>query len=287
MKIVHKMILGARTRRRQTNVGRESPTRRVRPASVALPAEHGGWGFLLEAILLGTLLGVTLDGALLSLSVLGLFLFRQPFRLALRDRMNRRRSDRTVLAERIGAGYALIALLSFGLVLAGGNRTFLIPLALALPFGLLQLVYDLRNKGRDLVAEVGGAIALGSVCPALTLLGGWRLGASMSLWAILLARTVPSILYVRARLRRDRGEQAKRWQAWMAHAIGILVIAILAGRGLVPWLAVVAITLLLVRSILGLSRHRRRIRTSLLGIHELLYGLLTVLLVVGGILLGL
>src|SRR3990172_6520564 len=68
--------------------------------SVALPAEHGGWGFTLEPIFLGMLVAPSWYGALLGLSALAVFLIHQPVKVATKDRIKGRRPIRTVWAER-------------------------------------------------------------------------------------------------------------------------------------------------------------------------------------------
>src|SRR5690606_8314064 len=67
----------------------KSPVRQWR--AVALPAEHGGWSFWLEPILLGLLLAPTIAGLWLALASFGVFLSRQPFKIAWADRQRGRR----------------------------------------------------------------------------------------------------------------------------------------------------------------------------------------------------
>src|SRR3989304_8628992 len=58
----------------------------VRMRLVALPAEHGGWGLLMEPIALGLAVAPTAAGAVLGPAALGGVLARHPPKIALADR---------------------------------------------------------------------------------------------------------------------------------------------------------------------------------------------------------
>ena len=68
--------------------------------SVALPTEHGGWGFLLEPVLLGLLLAPSPAGVLLALAGLATFLARHPADIWLRDTLASKTFPRTATALR-------------------------------------------------------------------------------------------------------------------------------------------------------------------------------------------
>ena len=62
-----------------------SSTRRVSWRSVAVPREHGGWGFLLDPILLGLLVAPSAAGIFLVLLDLASFLARTPLKIVWKD----------------------------------------------------------------------------------------------------------------------------------------------------------------------------------------------------------
>jgi hypothetical protein len=93
---------------------------------------------------------------------------------------------------------------------------------------------------------------------------------------------VTSILYVRARLRLERGDQTQIVLPFVAHGIGLLMMCALALLGMLPWSAALAVMLLTLRALAGLSRHRLPTQARIVGLEELGYGLLTVLLVALG-----
>jgi hypothetical protein len=258
----------------------------VRLKSVALPVEHGGWGMLVEPLLLGLLVAPSWAGLGVGLAALGAFLMRHPLKLALADRLRGIRTSRTKAAERFVLLYALLA--AAGLAVAATGRSgWWVPLAAAVPFGLVQLAYDLGRKGRQLLPELLGGVALGSVAAAELRAAGWPLGASLAAWLLLAARTVSAVLYVRARLRGDRGVAPNRAAALLSHAAALALGLALAAAGLAPWLVVLGFTLLLARAAHGLSPLHRPTRPRVLGFQEMAHGFGFVLILAMGYARGL
>src|SRR3990170_8834085 len=124
----------------------------VRMRLVALPAEHGGWGLLLEPIALGLALAPTAAGALLGLAAIGAFLARHPLKIALADGRRSVRYPRTLWAERFALGYGLVGVAAFVIALRLASSA--VWAALLGPFGS-----DLRNQQRKFwpqLARAGG-----------------------------------------------------------------------------------------------------------------------------------
>lgn len=268
--------------RDEMDIPLRTPTQ-VRWKAVALPPEHGGWGFLLEPIALGLLVAPSWPGFFLGVAALGAFLMQHPLKLAYIDRQRGRRYARTVAAERVLAVYAALAVVGFLVAVALGGLKPLLPLALASPLALVQVVSLLRNRGRELPRELAGAATLAGVVAAIALAGGVARLTALGLWAVLAARDIPAILYVRERLRLEKGKPAARGAVVVAHVAALAVIALLAWAGVTPWLAVIALAILLARAVYGVSPWRRAARPQTIGFLELGLGLLTVLLTALGV----
>jgi hypothetical protein len=255
---------------------------------VALPIEHGGWAFLLQPVALGLLVSPSLAGVCLGLAALFTFLVHQPLKLAIGDWRRGKRYPRTGLAERFALAYGVAAALALAAAVALASQggppagVFWIPLAAGIPFALAQLAYDARKRSREAVAEISGALALGSLAPAIAVLGGWDLGQAWALWPLLAAQAVPAILYARARLRLERGQASPAWPAWLAHLAGLAVVAACAALGLGPWLAAIAMLVMLARALHGLSRFRRPATARRVGMQEVAMSALTVALIAVG-----
>src|SRR5436190_4642103 len=204
----------------------------VRLKTIALPAEHGGWGFLLEPIALGLLLAPSIAGLYLALGATALFLARQPLTLVVLNR--HRASPRTALAWRCAALYLAVSGAAFSAAVVFGERSFILPLAIATPLAIVQVIYDWSGRKRVLFAELAGTVAISSLAAALAFAGGWPRAASCALWGIMIARAVPSIFYVRGCLARLHRRATSSLPIWIAHACALILVAALMRTGLAP-----------------------------------------------------
>lgn len=263
------------------NASRRGTKSRLR--AVALPTEHGGWGFLLEPILLGLLVAPSWGAVALAVAATATFLARQPLKVVLTDQRRGLETVRTGLARQVAWGYALAAAAGGALALMLAGPRFLLPLGLAIPFGLIFIYFDLTKPGRTLQAELAAPVALGAVAAAMGMMDGWALLPAVALWTLLTLRAVPSILYVRARLRLDRGRDAAVGGALAAHSVALVAAGGLAWLGLLPWSAAVAMTVLLLRAAVMLASFRPMVAVKTIGFMELGLGILVVVLVAWGI----
>jgi hypothetical protein len=248
---------------------------------VALPAEHGGWGLLLEPIALGLAIAPSLAGVGLALAALFVFLGRLPVRLALQDFLRGASYPRTRLAWRLALVFGLGAA-AFGIpALWLAPPPALAALAVAFPLGLVQLRFDLENRGRDLVPEMLGAVALSASAPIVAIVGGAPTAVAFAAGALIAVRSLSAILYVRARLRRARGLPAHRGPAFVGHGLALGLAGALSVSQLGPWLGVVAFALLLARALHGLGP-ARAVRPQVVGVQEVVFGALTVVLLAVG-----
>jgi hypothetical protein len=254
----------------------------VKIKNVALPVEHGGWSFLLEPIILGLAVAASGAGFFLSIATIGAFLTRHPLKLAISDWRRKRRYPRTVAAE--------FFVLLFGLIAATGliatiktapSYQFLLPILAAAPFAIVQLVYDAKGQSRALIAELTGSIAMTSVAASIALLGGWSLEFASGLWAVLAARAVPTILYVRTRLSLLHGETASPALSSIMHVAALVAVSALAYNSLVPRLAIAAMLLLFARTTYGFLKGVPATAKKI-GISEICFGTITVLAVIIG-----
>ncbi len=258
------------------------PTQTVRLRLIALPTEHGGWAFLIAPILTGLWISPTVAGGWLSLAALGAFLTRQPLKLALGDWRRSKRYPRTIWAERFACLYAILSLLAASIALWVTDHAFWLPLLLAMPLLLVQLMADLRRQSRTLIAELAGATALQAIAAALLLAGGEVLASALGLWAILSLWALTSIVYVRTRLRLARGQATRRVPVYLVHTGAFALVVGFAWLGLISWLAATAAGLLAVRAWIGLLPRSLNTPTPIVGMQELVVALFTVVLVAMG-----
>ncbi len=252
--------------------------------AVALPTEHGGWGFTLEPLLLGLAVAASLAGAGLAAAALAVFLARRPLRLLLADLRARRVLPRTRMAAAVlgsclavaGAGLLAAALL--------GDGRFWWALAAAVPAAAWQVGADLARRSREFLAEASGAVALGAAAPAIALAAGLEAAPAFALWAVLAGRSLPAILLVRAQIRRGKGEPARPAATHAAHGVALAAVGGLAAAGVLPWTAGGALAALWAWAALSLARPPVPART--LGWTQMAAGLLVVALTAVGHHLG-
>lgn len=258
------------------------PARPVRWQKVLLPTEHGSWGFVLEPLALGLLAAPSPAGAALAFAAFAAFASRRPWQLFHDDRRRGRRDRRT--AAEAGAVAVLGLLAAAGLLAAWrlAGAAPLLALVPAVPLAAAFAVWDARREVRGLLAETVAPVAFAALPAAIGLAGGLGPVVAGALAVAIIARAVPTVLYVRARLRLNRGRAHAATTAIAAQATALTGIAALVGLGWLPPPAVVGYLVLLARAAFGLSPARRPITPQRLGILELLYGALTVVGVAAG-----
>ena len=250
----------------------------VRIKTIALPAEHGGWGFVLEPIALGLLLAPSIAGLFLALSAIGIFLARNPLTLVVVN--HRRTSPRTLLARRFAALYLVSGGALFVLALTFAPHSFIVPILIAAPLMVVQLVHDWTGQRRVLLAELAGTVGISSLATAIAICGGLPYPAAFALWAIMIGRAVPAILYVRTCLSHLHRRTSSPLPMLVAHSLALAAMVVLFRASLVPGLAIGVMSILLVRALIGFDLARRRIPTAKqLGFAEIGCGIIMVLAV--------
>ncbi|MBX3748848.1 MAG: YwiC-like family protein [Opitutaceae bacterium] len=215
------------------------------PRELLLPKEHGSWSLAFEPVALGLLVAPSWAGAALALAAAAGFFLRRPLKLAvtLPDDDPRRAAARPWVA---------ILLLAALTGLAGAARlgafTALWPLLLAAPCGLFFVWFDLRQGMREAEAELAGSAAFAVLTAAFATLASWPAPAALALAAVMLARSVPTVVTVRTYLRLGKGRPASVAPALASAGLALALIAALAHRELVPAAAVIVAVALTVRT---------------------------------------
>lgn len=252
--------------------------RRPTLRSVAMPAEHGGWGLTLEPGILGVLLAPSVAGALLASVALLAFLLRTPLRLLLIGRHRGSLRPRTTLGaerQRLAARIAstelvVIAIAVVVAALLAREPLWWLPAVLSAPLFALALWYDMRSRSRHLIPEVAGSVAIASVAAMGALAGGAGWPLALGAWLILGARICSSIPHVRAQVRRIHGERPDPLETMVGDvaAIAIALVAVALERSLVA--GAVAIGSLVVVQRMTLLRPPRPARV--LGVRQMVLG---------------
>ena len=244
--------------------------------AVALPAEHGSWSLVLEPVVLGIVLTPTAGSVAVGLAAVAAFLAYRPWKLWRGDAARGRSYPRTVLARRFAVTLGASAALALATSVFLGGWRLLVPALLALPLAGTFVAYD-RRRGRSWQGEIAAPAAFSAVAAVETVAGGWSLAPALGTWAVMAARGIPSVVYVRQRLRLERGEPIRPSLTWTLHLVALAGLAALAARGPGPVWATAPFALLALRAAWGLSPFRRRVSPRAIGITEIAWGTLTVI----------
>jgi hypothetical protein len=259
---------------------------KVKIKTIALPVEHGGWGFLFEPILLALPVAFSQAGVCLAVAVVSTFLLRHPLKIFLRGREPLAKSPRRRAALIVSLIYTGVSLTALAGTVALDGLEPLVPLVILSPWAALYYFYDAKKQSRLLIAELAGPFALAGVAVGVAVAGGWERWAAWALWVIVLCRTIPSIFYVRARLRVERDRPVSRVFVFVIHLLFGIALGILVWKGLSPRLALAAFAILWFRALKGLSGFRRPSKAIRIGFLEIGYGLLYIAVIVVGFLTG-
>ncbi len=245
---------------------------------VVWPREQGSWSLALEPLAFGLIAAPSLAGVGLALAVVAAFFARRPLRVV----GGKPRNERAAVARLALVACGGVAVLALGVaVLLRGVTWFpwLVPPALG---GAVFLVFDVRNAGRETVAEVAGAAAFAAVPAALATLAGWSPPAAGALALVMLGRAVPTVLCVRAVLRPTKTGKPCRAPALVATGVALGGGIALVAAGLAPRMVTLALAVLTGRTVALLVYPRPRLRARTLGLIEALLGLAFVIVVAVG-----
>lgn len=262
------------------------PKSNVPAKSIALPIEHGSWGFLFEPLALGLLLAPSISAPFISLFVIGAFMARQPLKFLLADWKQGRRLPRTEIALKFTLIFGGISAVGFIGSLIFAPAASFIPFVIAAPLAIYLISQDVARQSRELVPEILAAFALAASTAALIVADGGAWPFAIAMWGVMLARLIPSIIYVRDRLRMEKGKDYSRLVPIGLHVAALIAVGALAYLGLGPVLPVLMMAFLLGRAIQGMSSIRQRATAKQIGVQEVIYGCVTVLTVVVGYYLG-
>jgi len=243
---------------------------------IALPTEHGGWGFLLEPLVLAMIVAPSWCGALICAASVCAFLTRQPLRLAMQDALRRRMYPRTRWCAIFATSYASAAAVAVTAAIAFGGWRLAIPFAVVAPLAIVNIVYDARNKSRALLPEITGPIAMASSATAIAIAGGKSMPVAFALMALLVLRGIPSIVYVRTLITRAHRQTASATLPIALHVAALIAAIALWRLGLAPIAAAIILIALLGRAVYGLTHEVPPAKT--IGWREIAFGTLFVVI---------
>lgn len=219
------------------------------------------------------------SGIYVVLVVVGAFLACRPFQILV---MQQRVRSLNTPALKFIAAYSLIALIGLTGVILTSAVGSLIPFVIAFLVVVFQLYIETTRRRRQLRAELAGAVIMPSSAAATILAVGGTLLRAGTIWLFFISRFVPPILYIRNRLNLEKGKHNSFYATTVLHLGTLIVLAWLTTANYLPLLTILAFTLLIIRSCIGLSSYRRRVKAMKIGVWEIIYGMIVVLSLIVG-----
>jgi hypothetical protein len=260
---------------------------------VALPSEHGSWGFFLSPLLIGLFAGGEwrTTSFYLVAAVLCAFLARHPLTLIIKVQAGRMPRETLAAAWAWFAAYSAVAVLQVvGLVLRGYGYVLWLAVP-ALPVLLWHLVLvSRRGERRQWLMEVAAAGALALSAPAAAWVGWGRVeAAGWWLWGLTWAQSAAAILTAYMRLGQRAlspaaatGERLRLGRAaLLATSCNLAAVAACGVLGVLPRWLFVPYALQWAEVLRGLARPAIGVKPAAIGYRQLgVHALFTLLFAV-------
>ena len=249
---------------------------------IAVPIEHGSWVFLLSPLVIGFSVAgrLSLAGGLLIAAVLSAFFFRQPLTILVKIFSKRRPRSELQAALFWILIYGLISLLALIWLLILGHHYLLFLAVPALPvLGWHLWLVSRREERRQPVVEIAGSGVLALTAPAAYwVASGSYHSLGWLLWGLCWLQGAASIMYAYMRLEQriwkekpDLAGLLKTGRmplAWTS--TNLLLVAALAGFGMVPAWLPLAFGVQLAECLWGIFKPAIKVKPTLIGIRQLL-----------------
>src|SRR5262249_39002641 len=154
-------------------------------------------------------------------------------------------------------------------VFTAGPDAF-IPLIISSPIVIYLVLQDASRKSREMLPELLAASVLATSIASLSLAAGLSYAFAAAMWLTMVARLIPSVLYVRNRLRLEKGKGYSFAASVASHAAAVVLLGVLYYYGLGSILTILVAGFLLIRSITGLSSRRKKLSAKQLGVREVI-----------------
>ncbi len=242
---------------------------KVNIRQIALPIEHGSWGFVLEPLILSLIVAYSFPGLLLAVCTFFMFLSHQPIKILFKNKPDDYNKKIAIFFLII---YLLVILVLFVFVLLSVKLQSLIPFGLSLVVMIIYLSNLYNQKNRELINELSAPISISLLVLSILLFKNWQLEYVISFWIILLSRSVQTTFYVHTKLLMYKKKKYNLSVSIIISVFFTLLLIILAKLKLAPSLAYFASILLFFRTVWGLFVTKNHFKVKTFGILEFVYG---------------
>lgn len=244
-------------------------------SKVALPKEHGAWGFVLEPLLFSLLVAFTLDGLLIALVMFFMFLSSQPFKLI----TTKSTSKRLRFAAKVALLFYLsISIVSLVVLILSADFYSIIPFYTAIILLFLYKIAEYNSLSRNLFVELLPIFSMTLVAISIIMIDSSFNINPIVFGVLLLSRAIPTVFYINAKVKWVKGFKFSVLPTHLLN-VGFLLFVIYAGlNNLLPLLSILGSVLLTIRAIIGFSKFSFTKTVKQIGVAEFVYGSLFVVI---------
>ncbi len=239
---------------------------------IALPQEHGSWGFVLEPLILSISVYFSLNGLLIALAAFFIFLLHQPIKsLSKFQNTNIAKAQLSLVFVTL---YVLIVM--FLLIIP----LMMLPLSAFVPFGAAMLImlgfliYELKVKKKNFALELSAPASVDLLSLTILFANGASFTAAAAFFVLLLSRSVESAIYVHVSLERLKGKRVTDFALHLTNLAFALALILLVLLKTLPPLSLLAFAILILRSYNIFNTGKLTVKG--IGIKEFVYGALFV-----------
>jgi len=248
--------------------------------ALLFPKEHGSWALTFEPLTLALLIAPSWAGLVLFFGAAFAFFAHPSAKILLASKFKNK------MAWLVFLGFGIPAVILLVLFIRLTGWPIYLPLVLALSLMSLYLLLEAFGLGRKLFTELMASLAIGLIALSLVSAGNFDWNKGLSFLALLYSRTVMATIYIHYRLLVLKNRLQSVWLHNVLHGLDFLIIAFLWYRHLIPALGMLAVLILTIRAIRGVSPGKVKIPVRKLGFQEVYFGLMFLGLVLLGYWLG-
>ena len=244
-------------------------------SKVALPKEHGAWGFVLEPLLLSLIVAFTINGMLLAFTTFFMFLTTQPLKII----TTRSASKKFKSVAKVVLFFYLITSITLLLFPLFNTEIYLlIPFFVAVIILLIYKYAEFSNLSRNLFVELLPIFSMTLIATSIVMMDNSFSINPIIFSVLLLSRAVPTVFYINAKVKWVKGFKFSVLPTHLLNA-GFLIFIIYASfNNLLPMLSILGILMLAIRSIIGFSKFNFTKTVKQIGVAEFIYGSLFVVI---------
>ena len=171
-------------------------------SKVALPKEHGAWGFVIEPLLLSLIVAFTIDGLLLALATFFMFLTTQPLKVITTKSTSKNFKS---VAKVVLFFYILIAIILLMFPLFNAEFNLLFPFYVAVFILLIYKYAEFSNLSRNLFVELLPIFSMTLIATTIVMMDNSFTINPIIFIILLLSRAVSTVYYINAKVKWVKG----------------------------------------------------------------------------------